>query len=313
MSNVPPPGGQGGPFPGGPAPAPFRDPYESGPYRPVTRDPLVYFHVMLNGDHVGYLWAGTDDRSAGFLRRGESFEGAVELSVFWSQRLQEASWKKLPSRDAVRQWVGRPDDPVGGGIPADATERTAANYDELRKIQDPDYQPSPGDSILYGELPDGTPLDRSKGWGPLSLQVPATYGLTTDGPVRHLPVVRDDGLVLGYLWAAVQDDAARFLPRDDAAAVGARPRAPGSCASATCTPKASRRSTPSNAAARSPRTPPPDTSVRTRARRNPRASTSFGATRPSTGSRSASPRTRSPATPSSPPAPPWTRRSATRC
>ncbi|MFD0902531.1 hypothetical protein [Actinomadura sediminis] len=227
MSNVPPggqsgpfPGGQGGPYFGGPGPAPLGDPYESGPYRPVTREPLIYFHVMLNGTHVGYLWAGTDDRSAGFLRRPGMLDVAYETPGFWSQRLMEASWEKLPSREAVRRWIGRPEDPVGGGIPADATEHTAANYVELRRIDNPDYQPSPTASLMYGELPDGTPLDRSKGWGPLSLQVPASYGLTTAGPVRHLPVVRDDGLVLGYLWAAVHDNAARYLPRDDAAAIG---------------------------------------------------------------------------------------------
>ncbi|GAA1858499.1 hypothetical protein GCM10009736_26890 [Actinomadura bangladeshensis] len=230
MNSVPPPDGQSGPFPGGvpggAAPAPFRAPHASGAYRPVTRDPLIYFPVMLNGDHVGYLWAGTDDRSAGFLRRPGFLDVAYKTPILWSRRLQEASRRELPSRDAVRQWIGRPEDPIGGGVPADATERTAADYTALRRLDDPGYQPSPTDSILYGELPDGSPMDRSKGWGPLSFTLPPSYDLTTTGPVRHLPVVGDDGLVLGYLWAGLHGNAAQFLPRDDAAAIGSAAMSP---------------------------------------------------------------------------------------
>jgi hypothetical protein len=47
------------------------------------------------------------------------------------------------------------------------------------------------------------------------MRAPATYARATDGPVRYVPISMD-GKVMGYLWVAVDDDAADFLPRDDA-------------------------------------------------------------------------------------------------
>ncbi|WP_329566917.1 hypothetical protein [Kitasatospora sp. NBC_01266] len=50
---------------------------------------------------------------------------------------------------------------------------------------------------------------------------PRDYADATDGPVRYALVANADGVVLGYLWAAEQDDAADFLPRP-AAGIPAR-------------------------------------------------------------------------------------------
>jgi hypothetical protein len=47
------------------------------------------------------------------------------------------------------------------------------------------------------------------------VRAPATYPRTTDGPVRYVPVSRAERL-MGYLWVAVDDDAADFVARDDA-------------------------------------------------------------------------------------------------
>ncbi|MFB4308704.1 hypothetical protein [Actinomadura sp. GTD37] len=209
MSNVPPPSGSSGP------PVPAYQPPEG--YATSTRTPVVHLPVLLNGLHIGYLWAGTDDRSAGFVRRKEFLEQAYEAPLAWSRRLREAHAAGLPAREAIRQWIGRPEDPRGGGVPAGAREDVADGKQDLLRLADPDAEPSPWDSLRPGELPDGTPMDRSQGWGPLHFELPPGYDLTTDGPVRYLPVVQDD-IVLGYLWAG--GAAALFLPRADAGALG---------------------------------------------------------------------------------------------
>lgn len=44
---------------------------------------------------------------------------------------------------------------------------------------------------------------------------PDSYLRTTSAAVRYLPVVKD-GTVIGYLWAATTDDAAQYVPREQA-------------------------------------------------------------------------------------------------
>ncbi|WP_021598003.1 MULTISPECIES: hypothetical protein [Actinomadura] len=220
MSNVPPPSGpqgpQGPPAPGAP-PAPGFAASRPQSYAHTTRTPVVHLPVMLNGLHIGYLWAGMDDRSAGFVRRNEFLEQAFEAPAVWSRRLRDAHAQGLPSREAIRQWAGRPEDPRGGGVPAGAPEETADGTRALSELANPGGERHSWDSFRHGEFPDGTPMDRSEGWGPLHFELPPGYDLTTDGPVRYLPVVEGD-LVLGYLWAG--GAAALFLPRADAAAPG---------------------------------------------------------------------------------------------
>ncbi|WUH98134.1 hypothetical protein OHR68_32220 [Spirillospora sp. NBC_00431] len=225
MSNVPPPGD---PFPpngptgseGGPPPPPPQFAETPPPtYSHWTRVPIIHLPVMLNGLHVGYLWAGMDDQSAGFIRRNEFLREAYETPFVWIQRLQEAHAQGLPAREAIRQWTGRPEDPVGGGVPADAREEITDGTETLTRLANPDVEFSPWDFVRPDELPDGTPKDRSKGWGPLTFQLPPGYDLDTAGPVRTLPVVKDD-VALGYLWVGVTGNAAQFLPREDAVALG---------------------------------------------------------------------------------------------
>jgi hypothetical protein len=209
--NLPPPNGpQGVP----PVPA-FAE--SSTSYSHRTRKPIVYLPVMLNGLHVGYLWAGMDDESAGFIRRNQYLDEAFGAPAVWSERLRESYQQGLPSRAAIRQWIGRPEDPRGGGVPADAREETADSRATLADLANPDAERSPWESLSDGVFPDGTPMDRSEGWGPLHFELPPGYDLTTDGPVQYLPVVQGD-VVLGYLWQG--GTAALFLARTDAAALG---------------------------------------------------------------------------------------------
>jgi hypothetical protein len=214
-----PPNGPGQWPPNGPGQFPQapQAPATVASYDVMSRKPIVYLPVMLNGLHVGYLWAGLDDKSAGFVRRSQYVREAYSAPAVWSERLREAYKQGLPSREAIRQWIGRPADPKGGGVPADAREETAANYRALAELANPDAERSPLDSLAYGEFPDGTPMDRSEGWGPLHFELPPGYDLTTDGPVQYLPVVKDD-LTVGYLWQG--GTAAQFERRIDTAAVG---------------------------------------------------------------------------------------------
>ncbi|GAA3969156.1 hypothetical protein GCM10023085_59350 [Actinomadura viridis] len=220
MSNLPPrPEGDGRSPAGGPPPTPPGAPERPEGYDGRTRLPVVRLPVMSGDRHLGYLWASVDDRAAGFLRRKE-FREAFEPLLVWGERLQEAYEEGLGAREAIRRWAGRPEDAVAGGVPADAAERVEAGLEDLYRLADPDYEPSPLDSLGRGEFPDGTPMDRSKGWGPLHFELPPSYDLDTDGPVRYFPVVKGD-VVLGYLWAAVEGEAAMYRAREDAGMDGA--------------------------------------------------------------------------------------------
>jgi hypothetical protein len=48
---------------------------------------------------------------------------------------------------------------------------------------------------------------------------PESYADTTRSAVRFVPVLKD-AVVMGYLWAAVTDDAADYVPREDAGTDG---------------------------------------------------------------------------------------------
>ncbi|WP_306368966.1 hypothetical protein [Nocardiopsis sp. CC223A] len=48
------------------------------------------------------------------------------------------------------------------------------------------------------------------------------YAADTDGPVLHVPVVREDGTALGRLWVSRDGTAAGFLPAAGAAGLNAK-------------------------------------------------------------------------------------------
>ncbi|MFD0691556.1 hypothetical protein [Actinomadura fibrosa] len=220
MNNPLPPNGSDVPDDPAAADVPYPDVAPRPGYETSTRKPVVYLPVTLDGELIGYLWAGTTDRAAGFVRRLEAASQSLEASIVWHQRLDEAHGEGLPAREAIRRWVGEPEHPRAGGIPAGTPEQDAATLAELDTLANPHLPPEPGPLIQDGELPDGTPVDRSKGWGPLTLTVPPTYDTDAVGPVRYLPVTRND-VVLGYLWASVTGNAAAYLERPDTGLVGA--------------------------------------------------------------------------------------------
>jgi hypothetical protein len=196
----------------------------SDSYEPTTGQPVVYLPVLLNGDLVGYLWAGVDDRSATFIRRNEFLDEAFETPFVWIRRLQEACERGLPAREAIREWIGRPEDPVGGAVPPDARERTADRLSDLRELANPGERLPPW-ATLDEDLFSGGTADRPPAQGPLDFGGPSSYDLDVEGPVRYLPVVKGE-VLLGYLWAAAEGNAAMYAPRADAGLDGSNAAGP---------------------------------------------------------------------------------------
>ncbi|RFS85508.1 hypothetical protein D0T12_10780 [Actinomadura spongiicola] len=191
-------------------------------YLPDPLGAVRYVPVTLSGKVIGYLYAGKSESAAGFVRRLEVMDMAFHAPWVWSKRLTEARTAGLEALEALRKWRGAPEDPEGGAIAADAPEDEAESLDALEELANPGYVDPLKDFFAQEPTwPDGTPIDRRKGWGPLSpMKVPETsYPASTDGPVRYFPVVLQ-GKVVGYLWASVSDDAAHWQDRGDAGALG---------------------------------------------------------------------------------------------
>ncbi|MDL4814887.1 hypothetical protein [Actinomadura opuntiae] len=243
MSIPPYPDGSGGypglpwpPDPSAPPPSPD-DPYEPLDLPPAppmqgdlvpppdsydrsTRQRVFYLPVTAGEDLLGYLWAAAANPNAcGFIRNMRFADRSLKASSFWNRRLDEAYRERLPAQDAVRRWRGAPEDPEGGTIPADAQEQWAPSRIALAEALNPGGPHSPGPLVQDGLYPDGTPVDRSQGWGPLVSVSPPTYPQETAEPVIYLPVVLGGNLV-GYVWAAVPGDAAGYLWRGPAGRAG---------------------------------------------------------------------------------------------
>lgn len=54
--------------------------------------------------------------------------------MLWEARLAHAFGEGVPAADAVRRLRGTPEDPLAGGVAADAQEGRAANLDELDRL-----------------------------------------------------------------------------------------------------------------------------------------------------------------------------------
>ncbi|GAA3969208.1 hypothetical protein GCM10023085_59410 [Actinomadura viridis] len=221
MGDLPPRGGQGAPAPyelPGPPPAPLVD-GKILPPRPTyarwTREALIYLPVVLGEEPIGHLWASKYHPAAGFLVRPGPSTAALNASGIWEDRLAEAYEKGVPAPEAIRRWKGLPPDPQAGGVPGDAEEREAPNLSTLHATTAPSAPVPEGPFVQDGAFPDGTPVDRSEGWGPLAGVVPPTYSKETDAPVRYIPVTRR-GTVLGYVWASVAGEAASYVGRRSA-------------------------------------------------------------------------------------------------
>ncbi|WP_147288945.1 hypothetical protein [Nocardia mexicana] len=167
---------------------------------------------------MGYLWASVTHNSASFIRKlrmdgGDPFsDPSLWATDVWADRLAAAYSQGVAAQDAVRAWVGAPEDPQGGGIPAGVAEHRTESLTALYEFANPGGPPPPDPLVQDGMYPDGTPVDRSQGWGPVVSAPVRRYPTVTDAAVRFAPVSKD-GRVIGYLWASLADDAADYLPR----------------------------------------------------------------------------------------------------
>ncbi|MFG2017232.1 hypothetical protein [Actinomadura geliboluensis] len=223
MSDLPPPWDPGAPagVPGAPSAFPdVPEPPAAAPsYAHWTREPVIYYWVRLRGRVIGCLWGSTGRQAAGFLLAPDVSEAEMFAADRWEDRLAEAYAADVPAAEAVRRWKGAAEDPTAGAIAADEPERQAPDLRALHQIVAPGHPAPEGPSVQDGRFEDGTPADRSKGFGPLFSVLPPTYPELTAAPVRYLPVTLD-GTVVGFVWASVDGRAAGYLRREPAGTAG---------------------------------------------------------------------------------------------
>lgn len=189
-------------------------------YHHWTRRPVVYLPVHRRGEVIGCIWASPDQHAAGFERRLAVAGDDLDCLIAWETRLSESAAAGLTARAAIERWIGAPEDAVAGTVPAQSSPVESPSLAWLWEQLNPDGPPlGEGPLIQDGTYPDGTPVDREQGWGPLVSAPLENYASETDAPVRYLPV-RLDSVVVGYVWAAVTDDAAGYLPRPEAGRTG---------------------------------------------------------------------------------------------
>jgi hypothetical protein len=185
----------------------------SGSYDRWTRRPIVYYPVVQRGVLVGCIWASKDGNAAGYFRRIEADPDNITRPDFWDARLDAQCRQGIAAEAAIQSWIGVPEDPRMGGIPAGARVQAMASTNELWNWLNPSGPPlGEGPWVQDGEFPGGTPEDRSKGWStPVVVNSP-TYAPCTTTPV-HYYLITKNGQITGYLWASVTELAAGHLPR----------------------------------------------------------------------------------------------------
>jgi hypothetical protein len=189
-------------------------------YSRWTRQPLTYLPVHRQGQLIGYLWASTDHYAAGFERQLATAGDDLDCLLVWERRLDDAARRGLAPSEATQEWVGTPEDAVAGTIPPGIRLGSAPNLAELWDRLNPGGPPlGEGPLVQDGSYPDGTPVDRRDGWGPLHSVPLQTYAADTDAPVRYLPV-RLESTLVGYVWAATTGEAGGYLPLAQAGRTG---------------------------------------------------------------------------------------------
>ncbi|MQY24439.1 hypothetical protein [Nocardia macrotermitis] len=187
-------------------------------YEPWTRFPVFYYPVTRRDKLLGYLYASVSWDTAGFLRNLPSWrhfnpfsDPSGDASEVWEDRLDACYAKGMSAQDAVRSWVGVAEDSKAGGIAADVVEGHSETLEGLNQSLNPGGPEVPNPWIQNGMYPDGTPVDRSEGWGDLVSAPVVRYPEETKGRVAFYPVTKEGG-VLGWVWAAMDGDAADYIP-----------------------------------------------------------------------------------------------------
>ncbi|WP_158891577.1 hypothetical protein [Amycolatopsis anabasis] len=169
-----------------------REPVREEGGEDAAPDGIFYVPVTKSGEVIGYLWASAADDDASFVRK---VTNSADADLRWYERLDRAEADGLTPREALRRWVGEPEDTEAGGISPGTVERWAPNSQALLELANPSLARK------------ATPV--------------AGYPASAEGAVRYLPITLDDQ-VLGYLWAAETEDAAGYVRRASAGADGLR-------------------------------------------------------------------------------------------
>jgi hypothetical protein len=123
--------------------APRGGPWDHGPrdveihlsgYDFLTSGPVRYLPVTRRGALLGYLWASTTDHAADYLPRAAAGADGFNAGMLWMSRLDQSQVEGLAPLAALRRWVGKPEDPVAGGIPALVLEQEALSTAVLREL-----------------------------------------------------------------------------------------------------------------------------------------------------------------------------------
>lgn len=187
-------------------------PWNEVSYESWTRKPVRYLPVTCGGRLIGYLWAAIGSNAAGYECCLAADSDNLTCLSFWFDRLSKSYRQGLDPLVAIRQWIGAPEHPRCGGIAASAVERKTPSLQHMWAELNPDAEPiGDGPLIQDGELPSGTPVDRSKGWSIPAMATPPTYAKRATSSVQYLPVIKD-GALIAYLWASPTENAADYLP-----------------------------------------------------------------------------------------------------
>jgi hypothetical protein len=99
-----------------------------------TDSPVRYLPVTKGGNVLGYLWASIVGEAADYLQRNVAGAEGFLAGGLWMARLEQSEREGLPALEALRRWIGAPEDPERGGIVAGAQEREAPSLDALKAI-----------------------------------------------------------------------------------------------------------------------------------------------------------------------------------
>ncbi|MBF6083095.1 hypothetical protein IU485_17155 [Nocardia cyriacigeorgica] len=133
---------------------------------------------------------------------------------FWHRRLTTNYQNQLTPEQAIQSWIGVPEDPRCGGVPANATVLEAPSKQALWDQLNPEGPPiGEGPWVQDDEFPSGTPVDRSKGWSTPHMVRPPNYSgqTSTDSPVHFVPITKH-GQVVAFLWGSPTEQAAGYVP-----------------------------------------------------------------------------------------------------
>ncbi|TLG08689.1 hypothetical protein FEK35_17205 [Nocardia cyriacigeorgica] len=178
-----------------------------------TRYQVVYLPVVRRGELIGYLWAGTGGLAAGYMRRISVDPDKAACPDFWNARLDESYLHKLTPQEAIQQWIGHPEDPRCGGVPADAAVQQAKSKQDLWDQLNPEGPPM-GEGPLIQDvewIPDSRAPSGYRLWSTPHIVTPPTYANYTAAAVHYLPIIKDGNLI-AYLWASPTEQAADYLP-----------------------------------------------------------------------------------------------------